>query len=277
MAETPGLNLFRQAGMVGIRDDFTWEQIERAKGIYDWSRPDKVMQMVTGAGLRLWAVLTPKNPLYATPPFSGTDLTAFKKFARAAVSRYAGKGVVWEAANEPDLEQFWPLPDPVAYAKFVQALAATVRDVSKDEWLVAGGTGTTGANWNDPEPSPFLLRAIEEGLPVDCLVPHGYRNSSPDTIILAMLKLERSARLRGYSGSFGIGEWGYTKDQFDPPSEDARAKAYNLLTALCLERGWPVAVFNAQYEPFGVLKADGSPLPCLSAIQQAIVNDAVSS
>ncbi|AWV90097.1 glycosyl hydrolase family 39 [Bradymonas sediminis] len=50
------------------------------------------------------------------------DLDAFRAFAKPAAQRYALRGVhYWEVWSEPNLNQFFSPPDPVAYVALLDA------------------------------------------------------------------------------------------------------------------------------------------------------------
>mgnify|MGYP003878656553 CR=1 FL=1 len=48
------------------------------------------------------------------PPINASQIAAFARYAVATVSRYAGRGVIWEIQNEPN-GGFWPNPNATNY------------------------------------------------------------------------------------------------------------------------------------------------------------------
>lgn len=127
------------AGFKFIRYEFTWEGIERKKGVYDWSVIDPTMARAKAKGLRVMALLAFGNPLYTADtgaPNTASSRAAFARFAAAAAARYARQGVIWEIYNEPNLPGWWRNPNAADYAALVNATADAIRGVSSEEWIV---------------------------------------------------------------------------------------------------------------------------------------------
>ena len=95
----------QKAGFGWVRADMNWESVERQPGVYDFSAYDRLIEATQDAGLRVLFILDYSNPYYDkdTAPISRQARTAFARFAAAAAGRYAGKNVVWEIYNEPNL------------------------------------------------------------------------------------------------------------------------------------------------------------------------------
>src|SRR5262249_34398899 len=64
----PGIDRFAAAGVRLVRNDLTWEQIEREPGQYDFSGPDRVVAALERRGIRILFILDYGNPLYGPPP-----------------------------------------------------------------------------------------------------------------------------------------------------------------------------------------------------------------
>jgi len=93
------------------RNDAWWRHIEISKGNYNFSNTDRWVAAVnrtTGGGCAAGAtepmlvhwILEGGNALYtgkdATPPTTAAAVAAFTRFAVAMMSRYAGRGFLWE-------------------------------------------------------------------------------------------------------------------------------------------------------------------------------------
>jgi hypothetical protein len=110
------LEMIAAAGFNRVRMDLAWAATERTKGVYDFGAYDRLTAALDQQKLRAVFILDYGNPLYAEPgdkqPFTSRAATAefrdaYAKWAVAALSRYRGKGYLWELWNEPNIEQFW--------------------------------------------------------------------------------------------------------------------------------------------------------------------------
>jgi hypothetical protein len=278
-AEVPQLLLIKDAGIVGIREDITWATTEPTKGSYDFSRIDKIMSITQQAGLRLWVILDYGNPLYGGTPITSTARTAFKNYAVALVKRYKQRGIIWEIQNEPDDSTNLPGLTPYLYSQLVNTTVNGIRSISKDEWIIAGGVSSWDTNGGIGVPNPYLTSAIEAGLNVDAITPHGYRHSDPNTIVADLQALNVLLRKAGSTAFIGIGEWGYEHGWLNNPDdvmfEKLQMEAYSKMIQISKNYGYPLAIFNIQdgfntKYPYGLLKPDGTAKSLLSTVKLAI-------
>ena len=104
------LDLIRDGGFKFIRMDLGWGGIEREKGAYNFERTgyDALTAGCTKRGIRILYILDYSNRLYESEQSVRTEegRKAFAAFAEAAAKRYAGKGILWEVWNEPNIKQF---------------------------------------------------------------------------------------------------------------------------------------------------------------------------
>jgi len=94
----------------------------------------------------------------------------FAAFAGAAAKRYAGKGILWEIWNEPNLKDFWnPQPSTEDYCKLVQATVGRIRQADTTGQVVVGATSQIPLDW--------LEECLKRGLLkwIDILSVHPYR------------------------------------------------------------------------------------------------------
>src|SRR5678810_219743 len=81
---------------------------------------DRLMDALAPYGIRAVFILDYSNRLYddGVSPHTDDGRAAMAAWATAAVRHFAGKGVVWEMWNEPNIKQFWkPRPNVEDYAK----------------------------------------------------------------------------------------------------------------------------------------------------------------
>lgn len=163
--------LMNDAGISSVRDWFSWAQVERSRGEFDWGSTDDLVAANARGGL------TTLPFLFGTPAWAAGDdgqacfggdcvpyaprtaqtRTAFGDFAAAAVRRYGPGGnfwdqhralpyrpiETWQIWNEPNLSSFYrPSVDPSGYALLVGSGAAGIHSEDADaRVLLAGLTG----------------------------------------------------------------------------------------------------------------------------------------
>ena len=98
-----------------LRIDVDWSAIEQQPGDQDWSVVDRIVDQARVCGLDVIGLLA-YTPAWARAPGTSehsppTDPSTFAEFARAAVERYALRGIkTWEVWNEPNLTFYWAPP-----------------------------------------------------------------------------------------------------------------------------------------------------------------------
>jgi hypothetical protein len=189
---------------------------------YDWSQPDAQVSEAVGAGLSpilvfshapLWAEQEPSS---YRPGSGRPSPSAFRDFTLAAARRYSGdfgglpRVGSWEVWNEANLYHFLtpqydtPLTEPVTadshpvspevYRPLVNAMAASVHAVHRDNVVVAGGLapfGRFGAKDHAVPPLQFMrqllclspknrpLRRCHERTRFDAWAVHPYTQGGP--------------------------------------------------------------------------------------------------
>ena len=136
-----------------------WCDVQPQPGVYDWSEVDRLVRDSRALGhepmLKLrtgqcWATEAAsgatRDPTEnvtkatSTPP---TDPAAYLSFVRAAVRRYAARGVDdYAIENEPDVANFWAasIDD---YRSMARRVAAAIHEVDPGANVMAGGASST--------------------------------------------------------------------------------------------------------------------------------------
>jgi hypothetical protein len=113
-----------EMGLHRMRTDFTWADIEPARGQWDFSQPDPLVADAVAAGVDLLAVLDygvtwATSAKGANDDYPPDDPEDFALFGVAVANRYAGKVNDFEVWNEPNNgSRFWQPTldgDPAAY------------------------------------------------------------------------------------------------------------------------------------------------------------------
>ena len=211
------LDLIRDGGFKFIRMDLTWSGVERTKGVYDFEKIgyDALTAGCGRRGIRILYILDYSNQLYESDRSVRTEQgrKAFAAFAEAAAKRYAGKGILWEIWNEPNIKQFWqPQPSADDYCKLVAATAPLVRKADPSGLIVAPATSGIPFEW--------LEQCFQKGLLnwIDVLSVHPYRPRPPETVIADYARLRKLVQEYAPNGKqipIISGEWGYSNLNWD--------------------------------------------------------------
>ena len=218
----PGeMKMLSEAGFRWVRTDLIWALTEPAAGQYDFAAYDRLMSALDQYGLRILFILDYTNPGFdnGAPPHTEEARQAFSRWAVAAAKHFAGRGVIWETYNEPNIAQFWPpRPNVDDYVALALAVGRAFRESAPGEKLV--GPATSGIDF------AFLEACFKAGL-LDywsAVSVHPYRRSDPETAASDYCRLREMiktyARVRTRSGSDGVppkeeipiisSEWGYS-------------------------------------------------------------------
>jgi hypothetical protein len=220
----PGeMKMLADAGFRFVRMDFDWAKIESTRGRYDYSAYDRLVKSLDEFGIRAVFILDYANPLYDDnrSPDSDEGRRAFARWAAESVQHFAGKKILWEMYNEPNITPFWrPKPNTDDYVKLALAVGKAIREAAPGEAYV--GPACSGVDL------PFLEACFKAGLLEywDAVSIHPYRQQDPETVeddyrdvrLLIARYAPKDKKIPILSG-----EWGYSSawDSFD---EDRQAK-----------------------------------------------------
>src|SRR2546423_9255240 len=174
--------------------DFKWEVTERVRGKYDFSAYDHLLKDLDTFKIRALLILDYGNPLYTEGESVRTPVArdAFVKWAVAAAKHFAGRGVVWEIFNEPNIARFWPpQPNVDEYKALANDVGRAFRASVPNERLI--GPSTAGIDFR------FLDSCFKSKLPCDwsAVSVHPYRQTNPETVVNEYAQLRDL--IRGYS------------------------------------------------------------------------------
>jgi hypothetical protein len=196
--------MLSEAGFRWVRMDLKWDLTEVVKGKYDFAAYDRLMAALDQYGLHALFILDYASPLYdkGAPPHTAEARQAFANWAVAAAKHFAGRDVIWETYNEPNIAQFWPpRPNVDDYVALALAVGRAFRESVPAEKLV--GPATSGIDFDFLE-SCFKAGLLEYWTAVSV---HPYRRSDPETAAQDYCRLqamiETYAPVRTLSSSDG--------------------------------------------------------------------------
>ncbi len=207
----PGeLKMIADAGFRWVRMDCKWEAIEREPGRYDFSAYDRLLKQLDDFHLRPLFILDYGNPLYTAGMSVRTpeSRAAFTRWAVATAQHFAGRGIVWELFNEPNMEMFWPpQPDAEEYNALAQQVTGAFHSSVPDEQLI--GPATSQIDFR------FIEATLNSVGSFSAISVHPYRHSNPETVAddyarLRQLVDKHRAQSDSQAHDIISSEWGYS-------------------------------------------------------------------
>ena len=288
------LDLIAAAGFKFVRMDFDWGGTERKKGEYNWSACDELTANLEKRGLRAVYILDYSNPLYeetvvSKNPITGKEhkdvaspqhpesVAAFARWAGAAAKHFAGRRIIWEIWNEPNISFWKPKPDVQQYAALALATAKAVREADPNATIVGPATSEV--------PVKFLQEFFAAGAlaHLDAVSVHPYRSykKGPETAAEDYAKLraliEKHAPPAKRSMPIISGEWGYSTFTNKGVSLESQAAFLVRQQLANLHAGVPISIWYdwkndgtdlAEREHnFGTVTHDLQPKPAYIALQ----------
>ncbi len=103
--------LMSEAGVGFVRFDFLWEDLEPHPGQFNFSKYDKLVDLIGRKGMHIEGLLA-YNPRWVSPPWNqAPELVSYCRYARAVVDHFKDRVRHWELWHEPDSPDFWQPQD----------------------------------------------------------------------------------------------------------------------------------------------------------------------
>jgi hypothetical protein len=182
------LQLVQDAGFTWVKQEFAWREIEGAgKGIYDWSRTDRVMDQIDAHGLKVIARLG-VQPQWAGGGFPEVgppnNLHDFADFAAAVATRYKGRIDAYQVWNEPNLAREWGNrpPNAAEYTQMLKTVYQALKAVDPYPVVISAGLAPTTRNDDVARPDIYFIQELYDAGAkpyFDALGAHGAGFASP--------------------------------------------------------------------------------------------------
>lgn len=232
------LDLAKGLGFSRVRMDFSWFDVEKTRGVYDFSFLDTLVDSLAARGMTLHLILDYGNGNY--PPtgdaaFVSTTVPAFAACAKATAAHFAGKNVTYEVWNEANIKQFWPpAPDPAQYAALAKATIAAVHE--GDAKAKVSTTGTSAFDF------PFVRATIVGGgaTGADAIGVHPYRATWPETLTDELVLLRSIADALPGAPPVWDTEWGYSSAWYGGGHDPGNRALQARMVAREMLAGWAV-------------------------------------
>ena len=232
----------RQMGVKWSRVSFRWDEIEPAKGRFQWDKYDEIVRLAGKHDIELVPTFMWEHPI---PAWAGTPrievgegfdnkrnlppdkLDDWRDYVREVVARYRDSVRWWIPWNEPNLVKYLgPEQDAAKYVELLRACAETVREADPDARICGLNLALVDLPFYE---ECFKLGALEYCDAVGC---HPYRmGTDPDERSVGLNRLigleeertwleelqELRALIDRYAGGRRIGIW---LDEMGQPTEE---------------------------------------------------------
>ena len=166
----------RALGVDVYRFTLRWDHVQPARGSFDWSWPDAVVDGLSANGITpivtIWG--TPawanrgRGPSYA--PSSKWTLAAF---AKRAAARYEGRVRHWVIWNEPNQRRWLRPTTPGKYVALLNAAYAAIKRADRTA-TVAGGVTAPRGNTGGMNPVQWIREMARLRAKLDAYAHHPY-------------------------------------------------------------------------------------------------------
>lgn len=190
------LDRVQALGIKVVRRGFLWSNVEKEKGVYDFSRYEKLVTDCEARGIRVMACLALGNKLY---PHVKDDegRAAYVKYAVAAVEKFKGRNVLWELWNEPNVMTFWGKHGKVGnseqyaeeYTNLVKAVVPAMKKADPDCIILGGSVSNLWTKSYEWQQYCFARGMLKTGIDVWSVHPYGLK--APEDAIPAYAKVRQ--------------------------------------------------------------------------------------
>jgi polysaccharide biosynthesis protein PslG len=166
------LNDIASLGIGWIRLDMAWNDVQSTNSsTFNWTNLDRIVAAANARRIKILPTLA-YTPSWArssgcstSPDCIPYDPTLFTPFVRAAVQRYAPKGITaWEIWNEPNITGSWkPTPDAAKYTIILKEAYTAIKSVEPSSTVISGGLSPAATGNNSISPIDFLTQMYADG------------------------------------------------------------------------------------------------------------------
>lgn len=137
------ISLMKNAGVGIVRMDFLWEDIEPRKSEFDFTKYDKIVNLLCQKNIAILAILN-YNVSWAAPGAKWNTAPKnnelFVNYAVKLIQHYKGKIKYWEIWNEPDSATYWEPQDGLkSYCRLLKEVYIAAKKVNPECKILNGG------------------------------------------------------------------------------------------------------------------------------------------
>lgn len=137
------ISLMKNAGVGIVRMDFLWEDIEPREAEFNFTKYDKIVDLLCQKNITILAILN-YNVSWVSPGAKWNtapkDNKLFVNYATKLIERYKGKIKYWEIWNEPDSGTYWEPQDGLkSYCRLLKEVYIAAKKVNPECKILNGG------------------------------------------------------------------------------------------------------------------------------------------
>ncbi|MGB4520981.1 MAG: beta-galactosidase [Candidatus Omnitrophota bacterium] len=137
------ISLMKNAGVGIVRMDFLWEDIEPREAEFNFTKYDKIVDLLCEKNITILAILNYNVPWSSPGAKWNTapkDNRFFVNYAVKLIERYKGKIKYWEIWNEPDSGTYWEPQDGLkSYCRLLKEVYIAAKKVNPECKILNGG------------------------------------------------------------------------------------------------------------------------------------------
>lgn len=183
---TQTIDTVNEAGFTIIRRGIYWDQVEKEKGVYDFSAFDEQFDHARQRGVRIVACLFNVHKMYEDNGRGGIQTQAgregFAAFAAATAKHYKDYDILWEIWNEPNVRTFWRHDgqhnsDEFAqeYTDLVKTVVPAMLQANPDAFIMAGSVSNYWQPSYEWTEACFRKGILQTGIRAWSVHPYGVR------------------------------------------------------------------------------------------------------
>jgi len=238
-----------QLGLKWVRRGFLWNNVEKTKGVYDFTRYEQLVADCRDRGISVIATLGLGNGTYGKVHVKDEPAhTAYVNYCVAAVKKFKGQPVIFEIWNEPNVK-FWGNYDksngPVYaadYTKLVKDSVAAMKAANPDVIILGGSVSNV---WKDSY--AWIDYVVKDGMldsGIDSLSLHPYGVKNPEDYLVAydIVRKLMAPSAKGKDLPFINSERGFGLDKNSEgynggiPSKDKEFQAWHLVRQYMIDQ-----------------------------------------
>ncbi|MEM9389068.1 MAG: hypothetical protein AAGA02_01265 [Bacteroidota bacterium] len=207
-ASTLDPELLQRAADIGVkwtRLHCYWNDVEKEKGVYDWSETDEAFEAILKTGITPFVTVGHGNKIYSqmttyddpklaeiygykpAPPIKDpVAMEAWLRFVETAIERYKDQITYWEIWNEPNHRNYWGgKPDGKEYGQLLNQTAKLILKAHPDAKIIGGSMA--GIN---PTFTEHFLSVADNASLIDIITYHNYGSVPEERVYKAVELLE---------------------------------------------------------------------------------------
>jgi hypothetical protein len=166
----------RELGVEVYRFTLRWDQVQPARGTFDWTWPDAVIQGLRANGIApvvtIWGTPRWANGGRA-PNFAPRSKWALAAFAKTAAARYRAQARHWLIWNEPNQRRWLRPTTPRAYVNLLNVSYTAIKRANPRA-VVAGGVTAPRGNVGGENPVNWIRGMRANRAKLDAYAHHPY-------------------------------------------------------------------------------------------------------